>query len=129
MTVRDAGAADASAIAAIWNHYIRETLATFNSSEKTADEVRDLIRARAEEGRAFLVWEEDGRVRGFATYFQFRGGAGYARTAEHTVQLAPGAGGRGAGRALMTAIEDHARASGHHVIYAGVSSADYDDIV
>ena len=53
---------------------------------------------------------------------QFRGGAGYARTMEHTVLLDPDARGRGAGRALLDAIEDHARAAGAGSIFAGVSS-------
>ena len=117
MTPRPARAADAGAIAVIWNHYIRETSATFNSAEKTASEVEAAIAANP----CFLVIEADGAVAGFATYFQFRGGVGYRHTMEHTVQLAPGSSGRGLGRALMTALEDHARAGAVHSLFAGVS--------
>ena len=80
-----------------------------------------MIAARQADGHAFLVAELDGMVRGFASYGQFRAGIGYARTMEHTVILAPDAGGNGLGRALVTAIEDHARAGGAHSIFAGVS--------
>lgn len=117
MTVRQATGPDAEAVAAIWNHYIRETLVTFNAQEKTAAEVAALIGARP----AFFVALDQGRVAGFATYDQFRSGVGYARTMEHTIQLAPEASGRGHGRALMTAVEDHARAGGAHSMFAGVS--------
>lgn len=117
MTVRQAMADDAEAVAAIWNHYIRETAVTFNAQEKPVEEIAALIRTRP----AFFVALDQGRVAGFATYDQFRGGVGYARTMEHTIQLAPGASGRGHGRALMRAVEDHARTGGAHTMFAGVS--------
>ncbi len=117
MAVRLAEEADAAAVAAIWNHYIRDTAVTFNAREYALAEVEAMILGRP----AFFVAEDAGRVAGFATYAQFRGGIGYARTMEHTVQLAPGIAGRGLGRALMSAVEDHARAGGAHSMLAGVS--------
>jgi phosphinothricin acetyltransferase len=47
---------------------------------------------------------------------------------EHTIILAPHARGKGAGRALMTAIEDHARAGGAHTLFAGVSGENAEGI-
>ena len=118
MTVRPATEADAGAVAAIWNHYIRHSTVTFASVEKSVAEVAALIAMRP----AFFVAESPSGIVGFATYDQFRGGDGYARTMEHTVQLHPDCKRGGHGRALMTAIEDHARARGAHSIFAGVSA-------
>ena len=118
MTVRLATGPDAEAVVAIWNHYIRETSVTFNAQEKSAEEVAALIRIRP---AVFVALDPQGRVAGFATYDQFRSGVGYARTMEHTIQLAPGASGRGLGRALMAQVEAHARAGGAHSMFAGVS--------
>ncbi len=118
ITVRDASAADAAAVAAIWNHYIRDTAVTFNAADKSAAEVADLIATR----EAFLVAEVDGTVAGFATWVQFRAGVGYRFTIENTVLLAPGRGGQGIGRALMGVLADRARAAGHHAMWAGVSA-------
>lgn len=123
MTVRSATAGDAAAIAAIWNAVIRDTLITFNPVEKSEDEVGGLIAARTGAAGGTFVAEEAGVVLGFATYAQFRAGAGYARTMEHTILLSPTARGRGLGRALMAALEADARAKGVHSLFAGVSSA------
>lgn len=120
--IRAATSADATGIAAIWNPVIRDTAITFNSAEKTVADIAGLILSRTSDGHAFLVAEDGGRIAGFATYAQFRGGIGYARTMEHTILLAPTAQGRGLGRALLTAIEDHARAAGALSLFAGVSA-------
>jgi phosphinothricin acetyltransferase len=122
LTIRPATAADAAAIMAIWNAAIRETLVTFNPVEKTEAEVAAVLAARTGPAGATFVADE-GVVLGFASYFQFRGGEGYARTMEHTVLLAPEGRGRGLGRALMAAVEEDARAKGKHSLFAGVSSA------
>ena len=121
MTIRPARRADFAAILAIWNPVIRDTAVTFSSEEKTADGLAAMIADRRAAGREFLVAEADGQVAGFATYAQFRAGNGYAHAMEHTIILAPGAQGRGLGRALIAAVEDHARAGGAHTLFAGVS--------
>lgn len=123
MTVRPARVEDAAGVAAIWNPVIRDTLITFNSAEKTVEEVAGLIAARQGAGQGFFVDEAAGAVAGFATYGQFRVGVGYAHAMEHTVLLAPAARGQGLGRALMAALEAHAAAAGVHVMVAGISAA------
>ncbi len=123
MNIRPAAAADAEAICAIWNPVIRDSEITFNAQEKTSRGIAAMISEKARAGHTFLVAEEAGAIVGFATYGQFRAGIGYAHTMEHTVILPPEARGRGHGRALLAAIEEHARAGGAHSIFAGVSSA------
>lgn len=120
--IRDATAADAAAIAAIWNPVIRDTAATFNSAEKTPADIAQMIATRQTDGHAFLLATRDDRLLGFATFAQFRGGVGYARTMEHTIILAPEATGQGTGRALMHSLESRARAAGAHSLFAGVSA-------
>jgi phosphinothricin acetyltransferase len=118
--IRPFAAADTEALLALWNPVIRDTTITFSSEEKTAGSLAALVAERRAAGREFFVADEGGVV-GFASYAQFRGGNGYAHAMEHTVILGPGGRGRGLGRALMAAVEDHARAAGHHTMHAGVS--------
>lgn len=118
MSVRTARPEDAEALTDILNALITGTTVTFTTEVKTVETVQADIGKR---GTAYKVVEIDGLVRGLAAYFPFRHGPGYARTREHSIVLHPDAWGRGAGRALMAALEDEARAEGVHSLIAGVS--------
>jgi len=122
MTIRAASNSDAEAICAIWNPVIRDSEITFNAILKTPADIAQMIADKTRAGHGFLVADGVDALQGFATYGQFRAGIGYTRTMEHTVVLPPDTRGKGIGRALMAAIEDHARTGGAHSIFAGVSS-------
>lgn len=118
--IRAATPSDAAGLADLWNPWIRDTAITFNAQEKTPDDIARMIADRQAAGHGFLLAEDAGLL-GFATYSQFRGGIGYATCMEHTIILSPLARGRGVGRALMQAVEDHARHAGAHQMIGGVS--------
>lgn len=120
MMIRAAEARDAEAVAALWNAMIRDSLATFTTTEKTSQEIATVIEERA---GAFFVAEEAGAAAGFVTFGAFRGGPGYAATVEHSIVLGEAAQGRGLGRALMARAEQAAAAQGRHVMVAAISSA------
>ena len=113
--IRRAGASDAAAVAAVWNPIIRDTAITFTDREKTEEDIRALIEAQP-------FWIIEGGA-GFATHGVFRAGPGYAGTREHTIHLAPGARGRGLGRALIEALQAGARADGYRVLIGAVSGS------
>ena len=123
MTIRSVETRDLPAILEFWNPIIRDTTIIFSSEERTLDSLSAMIAGRRASGREMLVAEADGAVLGIATNDQFRGGLGYVHAMEHTVLLAPEARGRGIGRALMDAIEDHARTRGAHTMVAAVDAA------
>jgi L-amino acid N-acyltransferase len=119
--IRPARPADAQAITDLWNPIIRDTVITFDPVQKPVAEILAMIQAPPP--GAFLVAEQDGEILGFARFFQFRGGLGYAHTMEHTINLAPAARGQGLGRALMRALEDAARAQSAHSMIAAVTAS------
>ncbi|ATX67822.1 GNAT family N-acetyltransferase [Roseinatronobacter bogoriensis] len=121
LTLRDATPDDAAAIVAIWNPIIQDTVVTFNPVLRSTSEIEDMIVSRQAGGHAFIVAQDAEDVLGFASYAQFRGGLGYARSMEHTINLSPAARGKGAGRALLLELERHATAAGHHIMVAAVT--------
>jgi len=118
MSIRPAVISDAEAICGIWNPLIAETATTFTTALKTPDGIAADI---ADRQGAFLVAEQSGTLVGFATYFPFRGGPGYAYTKELSINLSDAARGQGLGRVLLTALETHAHGAGIHSLWAGVS--------
>lgn len=122
LTIRAIEPRDYPRVLEIWRPVYRETTVTFASEEKTETSLPIYIETRRKAGRETFVAEDAGVLLGFASYDQFRGGDGYVHAMEHTIILAPEARGRGAGRALMQAVEDHARTAGAHVMVAGVSA-------
>lgn len=124
--IRPARAEDAPALAALLNHWILNTAVTFNPVPKTETDILAMIVDKHAAGHAFLVAEDAGTVIGQASHGQFRGGAGYRSCMEHSISLLPGTPRRGVGRALLTAIEDHARIGGAHQMIAGISGENPD---
>lgn len=120
--IRSATLKDAEEITKIWNFFIFKTTVTFNSEEKSAAMVREMIKSCEKDGRAFLLAEDLGRILGFCTYFQFRAGIGYAKTMEHTILTSSQAKGLGIGTALIDALCKHAKNAGVNSLWAGVSA-------
>jgi L-amino acid N-acyltransferase YncA len=108
---RPATAADASAVAAIYNQGIEERQATFETRPRTAEELLDDIAGRgappflvADRGRAVLGW---GRI---AVYSKR---SCYAGVGEASIYVDREARGSGVGRLLFEALCDAAAARGY----------------
>lgn len=112
MKTRDAAAADASAIARIYNEGIDDRVATFETRHRTADDVVQWLDGR----HPIVVVEDDeddgGDVIAFAATSTYRPRDCYAGIAEFSVYASRAARGRGAGRMAMEALFDAAREAG-----------------
>ena len=116
VVVRDASGADASEIAGIYNHYIRETTVTFEVDEVSAADIAARIDTVHAAGYPWLVALLDGHVVGYAYAGSFSGRCAYARTAEVTVYLDSTAAGRGIGSALYGELFGRVRDHGVHAV-------------
>ena len=117
---RQARMGDAPVICDIANAAIRDTLATFTTTEHSEAEIAADIALR---WAAYQVVLLDDHVVGFATYGTFRDGPGYAHTKELSIHLAAGVRRQGLGRALLQRLEDVAARAGVRVLVAGISGA------
>jgi phosphinothricin acetyltransferase len=108
-TARPARAADAEAIARIYNEGIEDRLATFETRPRSAADVVRWV----EDGFPLVVVEEDGTVLAWASAAPYRPGReAYAGIGDFSVYVGRAERGRGAGRAAMEALEAEARRRG-----------------
>lgn len=103
MPVRDATVADVPAMAAIYDHHVRTSVATFDIEPVGATLLAAKVAAAGGSDHV-LVAEFDGTVLGYAYSGPFRPRPAYVGTKEVTVYLADGVGGRGLGRALYAEL-------------------------
>jgi phosphinothricin acetyltransferase len=108
MIARAATPEDAPAIARIYNEGIADRVATFETRERTADDVR----AWFDGVHPCVVVEIEGEVIAFGATSTYRPRDCYAGVAEASLYVARSARGRGAGRVAMDALIDAAARAG-----------------
>ncbi len=122
---------DAEPLRAIYNHYVAESVATFDLEQRTAQQQEAWMADRAG-ALAVLVavaTDEDGteaqptEVLGFASISPYKARAAYRTTVENSIYLAPGATGRGVGKSLMQELIAVATSHGFHAMIARVNTS------
>lgn len=119
-TIRPCVAADAAAISEIYNHYVRETVITFEEVPVAPDEMAQRI-ADVSARYPWLVAEEGGAVVGYAYATLWRVRSAYRFSVESTVYLAHGRLSRGLGTALYRELIPRLRALGVHCAVGSIA--------
>lgn len=122
--VRPGVEGDLKALTDIYNHYVRETPITFDTSVFTPEERRPWLLSHPEDGPYLLKVAADAdsqEILGYATSSPFRAKPAYATSVEVTIYLAPHAGGRGVGSLLYEALFEALAAEDVHRAYAGIA--------
>jgi L-amino acid N-acyltransferase YncA len=117
VTIRDATADDAAAIAAIYAPLVTDSIVSFEEDPPSAEEMADRIAA----SHVWLVAEDDGDVVGYAYAARFHPRAAYRWSTEASIYLAPEARGRGTGKRLVAELLVRLKAMGFVNVFGGTS--------
>ena len=113
LTIRDATATDAAAIAAIYNQGIADQIATLETEERTPEERVQWLATRGPR-HPVLVAERDGTVAGWGSLNQFNSRKAYDFVADFSVYVEREWRGKGVGSALLRALTARAKQLGYH---------------
>lgn len=113
---------DAGAIVGIYNHYIENTIITFEETPVTANEMRSRISETVNGGFPWLVWEqEDEGVVGYAYAGIWKGRCAYRHSMETTVYLDPAVTGGGIGTQLYRSLLERLDDLSVHAVMGGIA--------
>ena len=118
--IRVAAAGDASAVLAIYAPNVSDEFVSFELEVPTLDEMRDRIVSTLAT-HPWLVWEEDGRIAGYAYAGKHRERLAYQWSADVSCYVDRAARGRGVGKALYRELLRALRAQGFVNAFAGIA--------
>lgn len=119
--IRDAGEQDADVIAAIYNHYIAESVVTFETEAVTQADIASRLAETATFGLPWLIAETSDKVAGFAYASKWKGRCAYRYAVESTIYLDVAETGRGLGAPLYAALLQRIRDASMHTAIAGIA--------
>lgn len=111
---------DAAAICEIYNHYVTDTVVTFENEPIAVPEMRKRIETISAHF-PYLVYEQGGRVLGYCYADTWRTRVAYNRTVETTVYLHRDWLGKGIGSQLYAELLGRLRAANFHVAVASIT--------
>jgi L-amino acid N-acyltransferase YncA len=111
---------DVEAIADIYNNYIGNSTATFETERISVNEMRKRIE-EISSAFPYFVDEEEGEIAGYCYAHPWKARAAYRYTLETSVYLDPKYFRRGIGRNLMENLIRDCRAQGFHTLIACIT--------
>lgn len=121
--IRSVQPSDAAAIADIYNHFIDETIITFEYDRVDAVEIELRIEGIINGGFPYIVYEDpaSGELVGYAYAGQWRKRIAYRFVVESAIYLRHGWEGKGIGKELYSELFEQLRAREFRSVIAGIS--------
>lgn len=121
-SLRDATEADLPDVLALYRHYVRNSVVTFDEKPPTLAAFRAKFRHLQKLGYPFRVARSpQGTLLGYAYVFPFREKSAFRKTVESSIYLGPAATGRGLGTALLADLIEHCTSAGLKEIIAVIA--------
>lgn len=112
---------DAAAVAAIYNHYIEHSTATFDTEPLSDRQMLSRLEAIVGRRPGYVSLSEAGEFQGYAYAHPWKEKAAYRYTLETTIYLAPRFVGQGIGRALLSHLVEGCRREGYRSLIACIT--------
>lgn len=122
--IRPCAEDDLPAITAIYAHYVLHATATFELEPPSCAEMAVRRSDVLNKQLPYLVCCEDGQVLGYAYANWFKPRPAYRYCAEHSIYLAPEAGGRGLGKLLLSELISQCEQRGVRKLLAVIGGSD-----
>ncbi len=119
--VRDAVPADADSIARIYNHYVLNTIVTFEEDAISAQTIDGRLADTRAANLPFVVAERGRQVCGYAYASKWKGRCAYRFSAEVTVYVDCEHGAQGIGSTLYAHLLPVLRQQGIHAAIGGIA--------
>ncbi len=119
--IRPASVGDAPAICAIYNHYVETSAISFEDVPVGTDEMARRIADVISHLLPWLVYEQEGKIVGYAYATKWRARPAYRYTVESTVYVSHAHPRCGIGSSLFDALIPAMRERGVHAVIAGIA--------
>lgn len=126
--IRQAVENDVGEILKIYNDAILNTTGLYIYKAQTLEEKKAWYKKKHEDGYPLFVFEEAGKVVGFATFGSFRSAPAYKYTIEHSVYVDKEYRCKGIGTALLKKVISTAKEMEYATIVGGIDAANEDSI-
>lgn len=119
--IRPAKNTDADEVASIYNHYIQNTVVSFEESAITGADIALRLEKVRKYGLPWMVAEQDQKIIGYAYTTQWHERSAYKHTVEISAYLADSACSKGWGTQLYDALFKELRTLNIHTVIAGIA--------
>lgn len=111
---------DSDQICNIYNHYVKNTIITFEEESVSEAEMQERIK-NTPQNLPWLVFVEENRIYGYAFTSAWKSRCAYKNSVESTIYLDKDLSGKGIGSLLYQELLDRLRKLNYHTVIAGIA--------
>ena len=118
--IRSVNPNDAKEICGIYNHYVKNTIVTFEEDSVSSEEMGERI-TEISKHFPWIVFVDNERIMGYAYASRWKSRSAYQYSVESTVYVHPDTVGKGIGTRLYKELLRLLQNGGHHAVLGGIA--------